>query len=152
MKAWKYYIIMSTRTTCNCTCTWESSDTNDVASFDGAMDLLKVLFCFSTERERERERERKGVILKFSIHVYIPCICHDLKFNPFPSQVVEDEFPSTLPLSVDPSRHTHSVRVMLPCLQILVCIDKVCEGDGDIKLVGVRRRTSLLLSQNSLAT
>ena len=125
------------------------------------MDFLKVLFCFSERRgeEREREKERGGgkergrEIAKSHITptctsiivVHIPCICHDLNFNPFPSQIVEDELPS-IPLGVDSSRHVHRVCVnVLPRLQMLVLVNKVRERGGDVEFVRVGRGPSLLL-------
>ena len=62
-------------------------------------------FCSASlkgERERERLQSHTDTptptCTRTCIVVHIPCICHDLNFNPFPSQIVEDELPSTLPL------------------------------------------------------
>ena len=87
----------------DCRCTWEASNSNDITSFDRAMDFLEVLFCLSERRGEERERSQSHTDTHYTymytyIVVHIPCICHDLNFNPFPSQIVEDELPSTLPL------------------------------------------------------
>ena len=125
------------------------------------MDFLKVLFCFSKGRGKtEKERKRSQSHTYLHVHVQctymyniVPCICHDLNFDPFPSQIVEDEFPSTLPLGVDPSRHIHRVCVnVLPRLQMLVLVNKVRERGGDVEFVRVGRGPGLLLSQNGLAT
>ena len=142
----------------DCTCTWEASDSNDISSSDCAMDFLKVLFCFSKGRgKRERQRKRGGGkrsrrhtlhlhIQCILFYMYAPCICHDLNLNSFPSQIVEDELPSTLPLGVNPSRHAHRVCVnVLPRLQMLVLVDKVSERGGDVEFVRVGRGPGLLL-------
>ena len=101
-------------------------------------------------RERERERSQSHTDTHYTymytyIVVHIPCICHDLNFNPFPSQIVEDELPS-IPLGVDSSRHVHRVCVnVLPRLQMLVLVNKVRERGGDVEFVRVGRGPSLLL-------
>ena len=57
----------------DCRCTWEASNSNDISSFDRAMDFLKVLFCFSERRGEERERLQNHTDTHYT---YIQVQCH----------------------------------------------------------------------------